>query len=73
MMAVLHPEERASAAGIVQLTSTGSRAIAPTLGGYLMQELSTSLPLFISAAVFTLGNALFYLFFHKLKPPEERR
>ena len=53
MMAALHPEERASAAGIIQLSSTGSRAIAPTLGGYLMQEISTSLPLYVSAAVFT--------------------
>jgi MFS family permease len=73
MMAALPPEERASAAGIIQLASTGSRAIAPTLGGYLMQEISTSLPLFVSAAVFTLGNALYYVFFRAVKPPEERR
>jgi len=55
-----------------QLSSTASRSIAPTLGGYMMQEISTSLPLFVSAAVFTLGNALYYLFFRKSKPPEER-
>ena len=73
MMAALQPEERVSAAGIVQLSSTVSRSIAPTLGGYMMQELSTSLPLFVSAAVFTVSNGLYYLFFHKAKPPEERR
>jgi MFS family permease len=73
MMAALRPEERASGAGIVHLSSAVSRSIAPTLGGYMMQELSTSLPLFVSAAVFTLSNVLYYLFFHKAKPPEERR
>jgi MFS family permease len=73
MMAAFKPEERASAAGIVQLSSTVSRSIAPTLGGYMMQEISMSLPLFVSAAVFTLGNTLYYLFFRKVKPPEERR
>jgi MFS family permease len=73
MMAAIPPTERASAAGIVQLTSTGSRAVATTLGGYLMQEVSTSLPLFVSAAVFTVGNSLYFAFFRNVKPPEERR
>jgi hypothetical protein len=71
--AALQPDERASVAGIIRLSSTGSRAIAPTLGGYLMQKVSTSLPLFVSASVLTLGNTIYYLFFRKVKPPEERR
>jgi MFS family permease len=58
MMAVLRPEERASTAGVVQLSSTATGSLAPTLGGYLLQEVSTTLPLFISAAFFTVSNLL---------------
>jgi MFS family permease len=73
MMAVLRPEERASTAGVVQLSSTATGSLAPTLGGYLLQEVSTTLPLFISAAFFTVSNLLFYVFFGRIKPPEETR
>jgi hypothetical protein len=73
MMAVLRPEERASTAGVVQLSSTATGSLAPTLGGYLMQEVSTTLPLFISATIFTISNLLLYVFFDRIKPPEEAR
>ena len=77
MMAVLPPEERASTASVVQLSHTATNyatgSLAPTLGGYLLQEVSTTLPLFISAAFFTVSNLLFYVFFGRIKPPEEDR
>jgi predicted MFS family arabinose efflux permease len=74
MMAVLPTEERATTASAVQLTSTTTAwSLAPTLGGYLMQEVSTTLPLFTSAAILTVSNLLFYVLFERIKPPEEQR
>jgi MFS family permease len=71
MMARVKPRERASAAGIIEFTSATTRSIANSLGGYLLQEASLILPIYISAFVFATGNTLYYIFFKKDKLPEE--
>jgi MFS family permease len=70
-VAVFKPEERASAPGIIQLFTTITNSVAPTIGSYIMQDISLTLPLLISAAFFTAGNSFYYLFFRKIMPPEE--
>ncbi|UCH38172.1 MAG: MFS transporter, partial [Candidatus Bathyarchaeota archaeon] len=72
MMALLSPEERASSASIIQLLSTGTRSATPPLGGYLMENVSVSLPVYIAAAAFTTEAVYYYFTFQKIKPPEER-
>jgi MFS family permease len=72
MMAVLSPEERASASSLVNLPASISRASSTTLGGYLMENVSLSLPVYIGATLFLVEAAFYYASFRKIKPPEEQ-
>jgi hypothetical protein len=72
MMAQVSPEERASAASLIQIPGIIPRASAIALGGYLMEYVSTALPVYISVAAFSSEAIYYYLTFHKFKPPEER-
>ncbi|MCJ7632763.1 hypothetical protein MUP77_10290, partial [Candidatus Bathyarchaeota archaeon] len=70
-MAILNPEERASAASIIELPTIVPSALASTLGGYLMEYVSTALPVYIAVAAFSSEAIYFHTIFHKLTPPEE--
>lgn len=72
VMAVVPPEERGSVAGLSNLPSQGTSATSPLLAGYLFEHVSLTLPFEIAAALQALNTALFYLFFHRLHPPEEQ-
>ncbi|UCH37165.1 MAG: MFS transporter [Candidatus Bathyarchaeota archaeon] len=72
MMAQVTPEERASAASLIQIPGIIPRASAIALGGYLMEYVSTALPVYISVAAFSSEAVYYYFAFRKLKPPEER-
>jgi MFS family permease len=72
MMALLSPEERASSASVIQLLSTAPRSAATPLGGYLMENVSVSLPIYIAASAFSIEALYYYFTFRKIKPPEER-
>ncbi len=66
------PAERASVAALSNLPSQLAMAGSPLLSGYLLDEVSLSLP-FEIAAVCQLANAFsFWAFFHRLPPEEER-
>ncbi|MCJ7769993.1 MFS transporter, partial [Candidatus Bathyarchaeota archaeon] len=72
MMALLSPEERASAVSIIELPSIVPNALASTLGGYLMEYVSTSLPVYIAVSAFSCEAIYHHLIFNNIKPPEER-
>jgi hypothetical protein len=72
MMAVLKPRSGRPRLGVVQVASTATGSLALTLGGYLLQEVSTTLFLVISATFLTVSNILF-VFFGRVKPTEEDR
>jgi MFS family permease len=66
------PDERGSVAALSNLPSQAAMAASPLLTGYLLDEVSLSLP-FELAAAFQLGNAVaFWSFFHHRPPDEER-
>ena len=72
MLAVLSPEERASASSLVNLPASISRASSTTLGGYLMENVSLSLPVYVGATLFLVEASFYYASFRKIKPPEEK-
>ncbi|MBI2185449.1 MAG: MFS transporter [Thaumarchaeota archaeon] len=73
MMALSHPEERASVAGIAGVSKTAPSGVSPSLSGYAIQQISIHTP-FIAGGVFQIvSDILFYFFFRKVKPPEEIR
>lgn len=71
MMGILNPEERASVASFASLPRVATGSLAPMVGGYLI-EISYVLPPITSAAIFALGDVVYYLFFRNVRPPEER-
>ncbi|MGH7908051.1 MAG: MFS transporter [Candidatus Binataceae bacterium] len=71
IMGIIRPEERASAAGLSNLPSQASSAVSPYFAGYFMQNIALSLPLEVAAILMGVNTALYYFFFHKIRPPEE--
>ncbi len=72
MMALLTPKERAAAAGVINLIGTLPRSGGTSVGGYLMERVSTALPVYVGATMFFIEAFYYYFNFHKIKPPEEK-
>jgi len=62
--------ERASALGISNSASTIAGAAGPAIGGYLMENVSLSMPFYVCGSLYAASTALFYTFFRKTKPHE---
>jgi MFS family permease len=71
VMAVVRPEERTLASGVTHLVRLGGWAVAPVAAGFLMQGVALATPLVIGAAMKIAYDAMLYLAFRRLKPPEE--
>lgn len=72
VLAMADPAERGSVAALSNLPSQAAMAGSPVLSGFLFDNVSLDLP-FELAAVFQLVNAaMFWLFFRRLPPEEER-
>lgn len=72
VMAVVPKEERGSVAALSNLPAQGTSAIGPSIAGELFAHVSLALPFEIGAALQGLNTLLFYVFFHRQPPPEER-
>lgn len=72
VMAMVRLEERIFASGVTHLVRMAGWAIAPAFAGLLMKGSFLAMPLIIGAAMKITYDALLYLAFRKLKPPEER-
>lgn len=72
VMAVVPPKERGSVGALSNLPMQATSAISPALAGYIFTNISLALPFEIGAALQGLNAVLFYLFFHEMRPPEER-
>lgn len=62
---IVDPSERASAVGISNFSRMSVRSFGPTIGGYLMQNISTLLPFFFGSGVIAVNGFLYYLLFKK--------
>ena len=72
LMGVITPAERSSAAGLANLPSQVATSVSPSFAGYLMQQVALALPLEFAAVLQGLNTILYYTFFHRIRPPEER-
>ena len=71
LMAVVRPEERTFAGGVTNLARMCARAVAPVLAGGAMQALALGAPIMTAAGLKILYDALLYVSFRKIRPPEE--
>jgi len=71
VMSVVRPEERTVVSGATLLVRTGTAAIAPFIGGHLMQHGSLATPLIVGASLKIAYDLLLYAAFRNLRPPEE--
>jgi len=71
VMAVVRPEERILASGVTHLVRLGGWAVAPAFAGALMQGLALGSPIVIGAAMKIGYDALLWVAFRGIKPPEE--
>jgi len=71
MMSLVKPEERASASSMTGTAWMISNSISPSMGGYIIEHISLSLPFHICATFYTTSIILFYIFFHKVKLSED--
>ena len=72
LMGVVKSRRRASAAGVVTVVSRFTSAGAPSLTGYFLEYVSTSLPFYIAASFQLASASLMYFLFNDIKPPEEK-
>ncbi len=70
-MGIVRPEERASVAGISELSRNAPGVLGPSITGFVFQLGHLTIP-FLSAGSLQLSEAvLFFKFFRRIRPPEE--
>ncbi len=72
IVGVVQPAERTFASGVTNVTRNVSRAISPSLAGYLMQQVALGIPLFLGGGLKIIYDVVLYFAFRGLKPPEEQ-
>ena len=70
-MAVVDPDERTATAGITNVARTTASAVSPTFAGMAFSAAALSLPFFLAAGLKIVYDALVYLTFRNVHPPEE--
>ncbi len=71
VLAMADPSEQARVAALSNLPSQIVMAASPTLTGYLLDDVSLSLPFEIASIIQTASAFAYYLFFRNAAPPEE--
>jgi predicted MFS family arabinose efflux permease len=71
VMAVVRPEERTVVSSVTNLVRMTGWTLAPFAGGAVMQRVSLVVPLVVGAALKIAYDALLFVAFRRLRPPEE--
>jgi MFS family permease len=72
VMAIVKPEERSRVAGLINLPRSLTSAIGPTIAGFVMQFMGSSLPFLLAGGVKAVYDLALYFNFRDVKPPEEQ-
>jgi MFS family permease len=72
VVAVVRPEERATATGLTNLVRLAMWALGPSLGGWAMQAFGLAAPLLAGAGIKIAYDLLLFASFRRVRPPEER-
>ncbi|MHA1580983.1 MAG: hypothetical protein ACTSYM_00530 [Candidatus Baldrarchaeia archaeon] len=67
MISLVELEERASASSMTGTAWSMANSVTPSIGGYIMEHISLSLPFHICALQYATSITLFYIFFHKTR------
>jgi MFS family permease len=70
-MAIVKPEERARFQSLLNIPRSFTMAIGPSIAGYLMQFVSINSPFLVAGIIKAVYDALLWLTFKNIKPPEE--
>src|SRR5437016_1739759 len=70
-MAVVDPDERTATAGLTNVARTTATAVSPTFAGMAFSAAALGLPFFLAAGLKIVYDALVYLTFRNVHPPEE--
>ena len=71
VMAIVKPEERSRVAGLINLPRSLTSALGPSISGFMMQFLGTSLPFVFAGGLKSAYDLGLYFMFRNVKPPEE--
>ncbi|UCH58095.1 MAG: MFS transporter [Candidatus Bathyarchaeota archaeon] len=71
VMAIVEPEERSRVAGIINLPRSLTSALGPSIAGFMMQFLGSSLPFLFAGGLKAAYDLALYFMFRNVKPPEE--
>jgi MFS family permease len=71
-MAVVDPDERAAAAGILSVARNAGGAAAPLFTGGVLAVPSLGLPFFLAGGLKIIYDLWIFAVFRKMKPPEEQ-
>jgi len=72
VMAIVKPEERSRVAGLINLPRSLTSAIGPTIAGFVMQFMGSSLPFLFAGGLKAVYDLALYFNFRDVKPPEEQ-
>ncbi len=72
VLAMAHPDERASVAALSNLPAQLAMGASPLVSGYLLDEVSLALPFVLAGALQVLNAAMYWVFFRHALPEEER-
>lgn len=72
VMAIVKPEERSRVAGLINLPRSLTSAIGPTIAGFIMQFMGSSLPFLFAGGLKAVYDLALYFNFRDVKPPEEQ-
>ena len=73
IMAVVAPDERSAASGIITLARTGASALGPVAAGVLFNASFMSAPFFIAGGLKIVYDLLLLWQFRHIRPPGEER
>jgi MFS family permease len=72
-MAIISPEERSAAGGVLQMARSVGASLSPALSGLLLANpVLFNVPLFLAGGLKIVYDLLLYHSFKTIKPPEER-
>jgi len=66
-MTHVDPSERAAASAIAGTAWNFPNSITPAIGGYLMENVSVDLPLYLCGTSYAISASLLYIFFYKYR------
>jgi MFS family permease len=72
VMAIVEESDRTAAAGLTSTTRTIASSASPSLAGYALANLWLGFPLVAAGTLKLVYDALIYLNFRKVRPPEEQ-